>query len=89
MAKFIADISFTAHVEIEADDIEGAKAEAEALAQERSVYKDDWIDEITEKCYHDGAEGNDFELQRKRGYEFRDMNFGVGEISVRVPEPEE
>lgn len=89
MAKFIADISFTAHLEIEADDIEAAKAEAEAIANERSVYKDDWVDEITEKCYHDGAEGNDFELQRKRGYEFRDMNFEADDVIVRTPDPEE
>lgn len=89
MAKFIADISFTAHLEIEADDIEAAKAEAEAIAHERSVYKDDWVDEITEKCYQDGAEGNDFELQRVRGYEFRDKNFEADDVIVRVSEPEE
>lgn len=89
MAKFIADISFTAHVEIEADDIEGAKAEAEALAHERSVYKDDWVDEITEKCYQDGAEGKDFELQRVRGYEFRDKNFEADDVVVRHVRPEE
>lgn len=89
MAKFIADISFTAHLEIEADDIEAAKAEAEAIAQERSVYKDDWVDEITEKCYQDGAEGNDFELQRKRGYKFRDTNFEADDVTVRVLGAEE
>jgi hypothetical protein len=89
MAKFIADISFTAHLEIEADDIEAAKAEAEAIARERSVYKDDWVDEITEKCYQDGAEGNDFELQRVRGYEFRDKNFEADDVIVIVPELEE
>lgn len=89
MARFVADISFTAHVEIDADSIEDAEAEAEAIAQERSVYKDDLVDEIAEKCYHDGAEGNDFELQRKRGYEFRDKDFEVGEVSVRVLAHEE
>ena len=89
MAKFVADISFTAHVEIEADNIDAAKAEAEAIANERSVYKDDWVDEITEKCYQDGAEGNDFELQRKRGYQFRDMNFEADDVIVRVPGMEE
>ena len=89
MAKFVADISFTAHVEIEADDIESAKEEAEAIAQERSVYKDDWVAKITEKCYHDGAEGNDFELRRKHGYEFRDKNFEIGEVSVRAQDSEE
>ena len=85
MAKFIADISFTAHLDIEADDIEAAKAEAGAIAQERSVYKDDWVDEITEKCYQDGAEGNDFELRNKSGYRFRDMNFEADDVIVRVP----
>lgn len=89
MAKFIADITFVAHVEIEADDIKAAKAEAEARAQERSVYKDEWVDEITEKCYQDGAEGRDFELSRKRGYEFRDTDFEADDVVVRAAEPEE
>lgn len=53
IAKFIAYISLKEHVEIDADDIDGDKAEAESLAQERSVYNDNFVYEITEKFYQD------------------------------------
>lgn len=82
MARFTVEIAFRASIEIDAKDEDEAMAQADAIASARSVYVDDWVDEITNQCYLDGAEGKDFELRRTRGYEFRDKQFEP-EVEIR------
>lgn len=89
MAKFIADLSFTAHIEIEAKDAQEAKIKAQGMLEARSVYEDDRLDDVIDKAYCAGGTAEDPPLLKgQRAYELRDKNFEVGEVSVRAPDTE-
>ena len=92
MAKFMADLRFTAHIEIEAEDAEEAKIKAEGMLDARSVYEDDRLDDVIDKAYCAGGTAEDPPLLKgQRSYELRDRFFEAEDPVVRleIQDPEE
>jgi len=83
MAKYIADVSFVAHLEIEAENAEEATAKAHAVAESHSVYSDDALEEILDKTYCAGGTNEDPPMRNRRVFELRNPDFEQDEISVR------
>lgn len=89
MAKFIADLSFTAHIEIEAKDAEEAKIKAQGMLDARSVYEDDRLDDVIDKAYCAGGTAEDPPLLKgQKAYELRDKFFEAEDPVVRLEIPD-
>ena len=85
MARFIATIGFTAHIEIEATDYDAAESIANGMLDARSVYEDDKLDEVIDKVFCAGVTGNDPPLlKRQKAYELRDMDFSADVVRVSM-----
>lgn len=82
MAKWIAELAFTANVEIEAPDEEAAHAEALGALDGKSVYDDDRVEEIHDEAYYAGAAGSDPPLRKQKAYELSDRDFGAEVVRV-------
>lgn len=89
MAKFISDLSFTAHIEIEAKDAKEAKIKAQGMLDARSVYEDDRLDDVIDKAYCAGGTAEDPPLLNgQRTYELRDKLFEAEDPVVRLEIPD-
>lgn len=89
MAKFISDLSFTAHIEIEAKDAKEAKIKAQGMLDARSVYEDDRLDDVIDKAYCAGGTAEDPPLLNgQRAYELRDKLFEAEDPVVRLEIPD-
>jgi hypothetical protein len=82
MAKWIAELTFTANVEIEAPDEDAAYAEACGALDGKSVYDDDMVEEVHDEAYWAGVSQSDPPLLKRKAYEMSDKDF-TGEV-VRV-----
>ena len=89
MAKFIADLSFTVHIEIEAKDEEEAKIKAKGMLDARSVYEDDRLDDVIDMAYCSGGTADDPPpMKCQKAYELRDRLFEAEEPVVRLEIPD-
>lgn len=83
MAKFIATMSLTAHVEIEAPDYDTAENIASGMLDARSVYEDDKLDEAIDKAFCAGGGVDDPPLLKgHKAYELRDADFQPDQIAL-------
>lgn len=82
MAKWIAELAFTANVEIEAPDEDAACAEAWGALYCKSVYDDDRVEEIHDEAYYAGAAGNDPPLRKRKAHELSDKDFSFEVVRV-------
>ena len=83
MARFIATLSFTAHIEIEAPDYDNAESIANGLLVSRSVYEDDKLDEVIDKAFCAGGTGDDPPLLKgQKAYELRDADFQPDQVAI-------
>ena len=83
MARFIATLSFTAHVEIEAPDYDAAESIADGMLDARSVYEDDKLDEVIDKAFcAGGGVGDPPLLKGHKACELRDADFQPDQIAI-------
>lgn len=83
MARFVATLSFTAHVEIEAPDYDAAESIANGMLDARSVYEDDKLDEVIDKAFCAGGTGDDPPLLKgQKAYELRDADFQPDQAAI-------
>lgn len=82
MAKWIAELTFTANVEIEAPDEDAAYAKAWDALCCKGVYDDDIVEEIHDEAYYAGAAGKDPPLRKGKAHELRDGDFSFEVVRV-------
>lgn len=82
MSKFLATLKFEASVVIEARTYDEARAKAEDMLDERSVYEDDKLDVMHDEAFCAGGTGDDPPLRNSRAWSLRDENFTPMEVEV-------
>lgn len=82
MSKFLATLKFEANVVIEARTYDEARAKAEDMLDERSVYEDDKLDVMHDEAFCAGGTGDDPPLRNSRAWSLRDENFTPMEVEV-------
>lgn len=75
MSKFVANMSMSGAVVIEAKDAEEAMAIAEDMLDERSVYEDEKVKNAMWDAYYSGGTGRDYPFRKKQAYDIRDFDF--------------